>query len=61
VNQRDLEVFLDSVSAEHGDHTAIAAHQIRAILYASNDVFVVSRFGDDSNVVCPTNDHVDRY
>ena len=38
---RDLEVFLDHVceTSGGGDHTAVAAHEIRAILYASNDAF----------------------
>ncbi len=39
---RDIEAFLDDACSENGEHAAIAAHQIRAILYASNDVFVVS-------------------
>ena len=40
---RDLEVFLDHAceTIGGGEHTAVAAHQIRAILYAGNDVFVV--------------------
>jgi len=40
-SQRDLEVFLDYVcdTSGGGDHAAVAAHQIRAILYASNDAF----------------------
>jgi hypothetical protein len=40
---RDLEVFLDYTcdTSGGGEHTAVAAHQVRAILYASNDVFLV--------------------
>ena len=38
---RDLEVFVDHAceTSGGGEHTALAAHQIRAILYATNDVF----------------------
>eukprot|EP00613_Pedinella_sp_CCMP2098_P026987 CAMPEP_0171696678 /NCGR_PEP_ID=MMETSP0991-20121206/8417_1 /TAXON_ID=483369 /ORGANISM="non described non described, Strain CCMP2098" /LENGTH=123 /DNA_ID=CAMNT_0012285423 /DNA_START=10 /DNA_END=381 /DNA_ORIENTATION=- len=41
---RDLEVLLDDACTASGnkDHTAVPAHQIRAILYASNDTFMTS-------------------
>ena len=43
---RDLEVFLDHAcdTIGGGEHTAVAAHQIRSILYAGNDVFVVRTY-----------------